>query len=511
MLKLSILIAGLLASGNAGADQNSVNPNWLRFQQESPAYMNEIPLKRASAGSPKTLPVSSSEKFEARVHTWPQLNRPRYFSGETSSLRKVLSFFSLQEFAERGTKPIFNLQGLETASLTESRTPSQPWSGSYWPIYEGGLASRYASASHYGGDSSWRSFHDRMKKAGSLAEIAARALPAELDELSPSEKYDLLIGGEKQLKKSAYGFLTQAMWKNGESYANSNGRVEPWMGYCHGWAPASLVEKRPIKVVSATADSGHELQFYPADVKGLSSLLWAEGDYSQRFLGGRCGSKRPKTDPETGRLLDADCLDVNPGIWHLVLTNQLGILKRGLVIDATFDYEVWNQPVFNYHYKYFNPETGKDSSNLKDAVIETASYKKDKFKKYRSTEAAFIVGIEMTIEYTSETSANHAETDSDEDDATREVSYVYDLELNEKGDVIGGEWYQNAHPDFLWVPERDARPISAGDSQLSDTQAWSIKDPLPQFWKDIAIRTALVTGAPLGKIVDPLIEAAAQQ
>jgi hypothetical protein len=40
-----------------------------------------------------------------------------------------------------------------------------------------------------------------------------------------------------------------------------------------------------------------------------------------------------------------------------------------MVIDASYDYEVWNQPVYAYTYRYFNPETGKEAKILSAAII----------------------------------------------------------------------------------------------------------------------------------------------
>ena len=37
------------------------------------------------------------------------------------------------------------------------------------------------------------------------------------------------------------------------------------------------------------------------------------------------------------------------------------------------------------------------------------------------------------------------------EDKLKVVTYWYDLELDEDNNIVGGEWYTNRHPDFLWT------------------------------------------------------------
>ena len=86
------------------------------------------------------------------------------------------------------------------------------------------------------------------------------------------------------------------------------------------------------------------------------------------FIGGRCNvSENPendddekvKIDEETGRVLDPKCFDTNPGTWHTVITNKIGRYNESFIMDATFDAEVWNQPVYSYDVQYYHPRTEK--------------------------------------------------------------------------------------------------------------------------------------------------------
>ena len=41
--------------------------------------------------------------------------------------------------------------------------------------------------------------------------------------------------------------------------------------------------------------------------------------------------------------------------------------------------------------------------------------------------------------------------------------YLYTLELDSTGKIIGGEWHQNAHPDFLWLAPPGTRAVATGE------------------------------------------------
>jgi hypothetical protein len=523
------VLATSLTAGLAKASANTIQAEWAEFQSNPRSFLETIPNK-ATEGAPSAPSRFSRQEIRTRtfvdikaadrqsnikrsgaffreLRDLPALSQPN----QPQTRTRVSSFLDLTEFSKRGLTPVFTLKDVESLGLRSGQLEVQPWSGSYWPIYQGGMAARYASGDFESESVTWKSSYNFIQKSGSLAKVLERANLDEIDELSPSEKYDLLIGLPQTGHADELGFLTPFMWSEGESYRNSKGNVETWMGYCHGWAPAALVDERPTKKIeTATATKNLNVQFYPDDLKALSTLLWAKGEFSSSFIGGRCNDKNPKTDPESGRLLDPDCFDIDPGLWHLIVVNQLGQLKRGLVIDATFDYQVWNQPLYEYKTTYFNPQTGKPSASLKAASVQVTQFTKDKFKKFRSPDAVDIVGVEMTIRYVAETSATHALTNSKAEDSVQTVSYLYDVELNKGGEIIGGEWYKNAHPDFLWVPQAGQRPISSADAQIPDAAAWNLQDPLPKFWQDVARQTAAANGEPVSKIVEALLQSSAE-
>ena len=208
---------------------------------------------------------------------------------------------------------------------------------------------------------------------------------------------------------------------------------------------------------------------------------------------------------EVGRVISPAVFDTNPGTWHMSVVNQIGVAKRSFVIDATFDYEVWNQPVFSYEYQYFNPQRMRMVSSLAEATVPRAQFTRDPFKKYRGTGYASIAGVVMRCRYVVETNPSHAQTDDPTKDAINAADYIYDLELDASGKILGGEWYQNLHPDFLWTPPPGARLVTPGDRYATGT--WTTTGPLPEAWRTTAIRTS-ARGLPLAKIVEELIRLA---
>lgn len=434
--------------------------------------------------------IGNSIHFRARNHDSPVLRPP-------VSVNDLNEAKNLVDNKESFVSNLFKMQG---QGLMQAKLDSQPWSDSYWPLYNGSLGYRYAeknwpNVKYSEKSKAWQKYYDfAFEEMPLLSYIDSK----NTDFLSPSEKYDLLVGDKN------YN-LTNESWNEGKKYFDSYGKVETWMGVCHGWAPAAYMLPRPKRSVMVTAVNGEKIKFFPSDLKALGTKLWAEGQYKVKFAGKRCYVKKPKVD-EVGRIIEPGCNDVNPGLWHQSVVNQIGIAKRSLVMDATYDYEVWNQPILSYSYQYFNPQTDISYGDALDAYIPIEVFTKDKFKKYRAQNATHIVGVKMSVYYVLETHPNQREEDTPKQDRIAKVQYVYDLELNAAGDILGGEWYQNAHPDFLWAPEKNARVGTVADYWGYQNQTWDVSKPFPQAWSTAAAY-ASANGQPMTNVVQALFEA----
>jgi hypothetical protein len=402
------------------------------------------------------------------------------------------------------------------AGLKSGAVAAQPWSDDYWGLYRGTLGARYVdSGFNNASEDDWKKYYDYtlLKSAYKIfedAQLTWGGSTASLNRLSPSEKYDLLVGDTNFS-------LTKQQWSQGRAYynqdANGDGKpdnkVETWMGICHGWAPAAFMVERPrFPVHLYTAKGNKPITFYPADIKALASLLWATSAPNAKFIGGRCNAKDPKKDAD-GRVLDQDCFDTNPGTWHMTAVNKIGREKKSFVMDVTYDYEVWNQPVNAYSYRYFNPATLQYADTLADAKADTPQeLAAVKFAQHRgkwgNQKPASIVGIVMDVEYIVEVQPGHYAEDTPSMDGTQTARFIYDLELDASGKIIGGEWYSNTHPDFLWTFDSTDKAQSDGDFYAQGS--WnSNANMIPSKWMTPAA-TSAQNGQPLSKIVNGLVE-----
>lgn len=465
------------------------------FDRDPRTAMERVIEKRNEGGLPARSPFSTGAIENGDYVAQRDRIRARFpIPAETDEEARIARNDLPAKLVDKVTYS--TLEDMDRAHLTKARLDESPWSDDYWGIYLGILGRRYADP-QFPNSEDWKANFDYVRKHPASAILASHAASA-TDRLSPSEKYDLLVG-------DTAGKLTAAMWAQGKEYYDEYGKVEQWMGICHGWAPAAYMLRRPCKVVEALAADGKTVvRFYPSDIKALASLLWANASPSARFIGGRCSESNPKLD-ENGRVLSSAAFDTNPGTWHVCVVNQIGAAKRSFVMDATYDYEVWNQPVHAYQYSYFNPQTMKVVKSLREATVARGDFKKDRFRKYRTSNYTAIAGISMRVKYVVETAPSHAPEDKPSNDALQQVVYHYDIELDDAGKILGGEWYQNKHPDFLWTPAPGLRAVTSEDAAA--TGSWDPRSALPPSWCKAAVGAA-ANGTPPARIVEALIDAA---
>lgn len=392
------------------------------------------------------------------------LAKPKSAPGSHDQARDLIGRISLTR-----------LDQIEEKGLTQARLEIQPWSGDYWPIYQGVLGQRY-------GDPGFPASTDWKRNRDYALTRLGKGRP---EHLSPAEKYDLWTGNPNFM-------LTRRMWAQGQAHYSQSGSVEPWMGICHGWAPAAFMVDRPVKPVSVlSADGQTKIEFSASDIKGLVSQLWASGEFETDFIGGRCELQAPG---------DRRCHDTNPATWHLSVVHRLGLEGKSLVMDAAYDYEVWNHPVVAYRYQYFNPKTKRGARYIRTATVPLNRFPTDPHRGFRAENAVEVVGIRMEVEFAIESAAG-----SDEDE-TQTVTYEYDLELDATGKIVGGEWYStHEHPDFLWTPKARTKVVSVGDALIAD-QRWSGRGVMPVAFRRAA-RLSAKDGMPLGRLVDILVRA----
>ena len=288
----------------------------------------------------------------------------------------------------------------------EGTLSKEPWSGYYWPKEKGGISYRWQS----------HEMHDyELLDKDLLFEVDA----ATIAKLSPTEKYDILVGN--------YDYsLTHRI------LAENNVNEAAWTGICHGWSPASNAYIEPRSVFMTNPD-GLTVPFGASDVKALLSYYRAEvvrSPYPQHEW--RTENRSLGTNCMTGNPAHPECYDTNPGAFHVVLANQIGILNAGMNIDADTTYQRWNQPVYAY-----------DSEILLERDPSPSA----------SARAEREVVIRTELEYTLEIEPQWVPALGTSEQSTKVVTYLYTVELDRQGEVVGGQWLIESDNRFVSLEE----------------------------------------------------------
>ena len=288
----------------------------------------------------------------------------------------------------------------------EGTLSKEPWSGYYWAKEKGGVSYRWQTHEMHN--------YELLEKDAILTADAAT-----IAKLSPAEKYDILVGNYD------FSFTHRIIAEND---ANEAG----WTGICHGWSPASDAYEEPQSVFMTNPD-GVTVAFGSSDVKALLSYYRAEvvrSPYPQhewattnRTLGTNCMNGNPAF---------AMCYDTNPGAFHVVLSNQIGMMNEGMNIDADPTYQRWNQPVYAY-----------DSEILLERAASPSA----------SESAVREVVVRTELEYTLEIEPQWVPALGTSEQTTKVVTYLYTVELNSAGEVVGGQWLIDNNNRFVTLEE----------------------------------------------------------
>jgi hypothetical protein len=379
------------------------------------------------------------------------------------------------------------------------RADVMPWSGYYWPIKNGVISVRYSpneknTVREYNPVThtltrplTWEQSVTKYKQPEEHKEITKNLQGKNLSEYinenySPSEKYDFLVGD--------YDYTLTNMMKAEGYYVkrDPDGDVAGWMGICHGWSPASYMEKRPQQSVKLLASDGvTEVEFLPDDIKALVTLFWAEGNYTTKFIGSNCRYENRDeipSDPETGLWTDPNCFSLSPAALTIAMANQIGIKKKNLIFDPDSNGEIWNQPVYSYEMNYFHllksetyNRTSTTLTNSKVSVSDLEPHRDDKFinllLKNKSTNTKTFVGMTMTVNFIFELGPIHGV--KHREDNKQKSKYMYVLELDENDKIVGGEWVHNSHPTFIWMPDEHTK-ISTYEDRFVERFTGSVEE-----------------------------------
>ncbi|MFI5390687.1 MAG: hypothetical protein ACHQYQ_04940 [Bacteriovoracales bacterium] len=405
-----------------------------------------------------------------------------------------------RSLVDSNINPLFtSVKEIHEKGLSSSHLDFDYWTGYFWPMARGSLGGRLSDMKFLK-QGSWKKKMEYVK-----SNPPPTYVPTKIHLLSPSEKYELLIGDSANV-------LTSFMWQRGQETMDKHGQIFSWIGLCDGMAIAAINLPRPKKAVTLwSIDGKNQIKFYPEDIKALGTLLWTQGKFPLLIIGQRCDDSTLRVSPN-GRYSQPECIDTNPGTFHLSLANQIGRAKRSFLMDSVASWEIWNSPILGYEFKYFNPQTFDHSAPTETptgAIIPIGEFTNDKFPNTRSPNTAFVVGVEAKVNILKDRFPTFLDFEGPEDNVSSTETFKYDLELDQNGNIIGGEWYTQEHPDFLWNAPKGIMAKGDFDDELKGN--WDPKKELfPQAWVEPAIRSSKLGVVP-HQIVKALFELSNQE
>jgi hypothetical protein len=182
--------------------------------------------------------------------------------------------------------------------------------------------------------------------------------------------------------------------------------------------------------------------------------------------------------------------------------------------DRTFDYQVWNQPVFSFTVEQATEIDLKKAHELLgvDTALTTYKYNPDAKK---------FVEVFAKVQYVTESHATEEPVIPEIESYLRNDSYHYILELDADGKILGGEWLQgraqhsrwgiSEQPDFLWYstgpntnsfgrsnPYVDYRKVKELLEKSRSAQPDQPEDPAARFSAQVEPGAAIPDNDPAG-------------
>jgi hypothetical protein len=289
---------------------------------------------------------------------------------------------------------------------TSGQSSKTPWSDTYWPSYQGGIANRWQDEKNNTPGFDYKFYKLEELKNGSV----------DLNILSPAEKFDIF--------NSRYDYpLLNSEWQRCHPSDAS------WEGICHGWTPAAIYYEEPKNVTMKNKD-GLEIPFGSSDVKALLSYFlaqFASGHEKTQFIGERCNTDIQENLEKAD---SPECWDANPGTFHVMLTNMIGLAGTAFTCDVDRGSEVWNQPMTKYEYTLGN--TSASTNTSAPGTVKEQS-------------------VSLTMYYVKETYPSATAHQP----LILNKNYNYHLDLDADNNILGGSYDENQSErvDFMWAEE----------------------------------------------------------
>ncbi len=248
----------------------------------------------------------------------------------------------------------------------------------------------------------------------------------------------IVSGSESPLRKydrAFYGDSRATTWERQNHVSSTN-----WAGHCNGYAAAA--QRHPKEPEKAVVRNG--VTFSRGDIKALLAEVYMTADYL--FLGGdRCEDRDVTAGGRPDPTVMNKCQDTNPGTLHAALANWIGKLRHAVIIDTYAGDQVWNHPVAAYNVTAKNYVSAAQASQMLGARSYVFNPNATKFAHIKTTLT--------TVEIFRKESLGQF--------VTKPIYLEYILELNDQGDILGGEWVGSSvreHPDFIWLAFEPLKP-----------------------------------------------------
>lgn len=327
--------------------------------------------------------------------------------------------------AHTGLAPSVARKSLNEAKIYNSApdefmpTPEDaPWAANYFPMMDGGIANRWQSVEGKYDFINKGEGEIPLPKAETLEKIKDMTR-TELDQLSPAEKYDILMRD--------YGFGS-TRWEFRHRGPKRVPKPQGWEGYCNAMRAAGCLVPEPVKSIVVKNADGIELTMEPADIK---ALIGSTHFYVEKYAA--------LATPHMGKGLDdfaPNAAGLHAALNHLAIKG-----KFPMVIDMeNKGYQLWNETVVGYKRSMSNPRNlssaervkiGNKATRTVDVQLELRALAEIDMNDTNGATKAAVAAGEMGI---------------------NKLDYKYKLYLDDEDVMVGGEWVGKDWPDFIWFP-----------------------------------------------------------
>lgn len=236
--------------------------------------------------------------------------------------------------------------------------------------------------------------------------------------------------------------------------------LQPWEGICQGWVASAILEPAPGSAVSvrvATQRSKKALvrcngkergrmancvSFTRDDIAAL--LAEAYSKPGAMALGTRCANPQVAFGyDQNGHIAQPSMCQNNAGTLFVLLTNFLGRARLPFAVMNADNMPVWTQPVWGYKLTRYDMIDAKTAAQFVGGPGKTIYDYNSNAKNFRH------VTLDVLLAADQQPLPNPATRIS----ATR--SYDLILELDDKKQVLGGQWLgagRDDHPQGYWIP-----------------------------------------------------------